>query len=59
MIVKQGTFVVELADPQLKKAVWWSVTDESVTDIPDKDVPLIQKIISKMFKKYPPPTKKQ
>ena len=58
-IVKEGTLLVELADPQSKKAVWWSVTDESVTDNPDKDVPLIQKIISKMFKKYPPPTKKQ
>ena len=57
-MVKQGTFIVELADPQLKKAVWWSVEDAIVTDNPDKDVPLIQKRISKMFKKYPPPTDK-
>ena len=55
-VVKQGTFIVELADPQLKKAVWWSVDDAVVTDLPDKDVPMIQKRISKMFKKYPPPT---
>ena len=57
-MVKQGTFIVELADSQLKKAVWWSVEGDIVTDNPDKDVPLIQKKISKMFKKYPPPTGK-
>ncbi|MGC1449165.1 MAG: DUF4136 domain-containing protein [Candidatus Sulfotelmatobacter sp.] len=57
-IVKQGTFVLQLADPQTKKAVWWSVADDTVTDNPDKDVPLIQKRISKMFEKYPPPTTK-
>ena len=57
-MVKQGTFIVEIADPQLKEAVWWSVEHDIVTDNPDKDVPLIQKSISKMFKKYPPPTNK-
>ena len=57
-IVKQDTFVVELADPQLKKPVWWSVGHDIVTDNPDKDVPLIQKRILQMFKKYPPPAKK-
>ena len=57
-IVKQGTLVVELADPQLKKAVWWGIADDTLTDNPDKDLPLIQKKISKMFEKYPPPSKK-
>ena len=44
-IVKEGTFVLQLADPQLKKSVWWSFADDTVTDNPDKDVPLIQKRI--------------
>jgi hypothetical protein len=57
-IVKQGTLVVELADPQLKRAVWWGIADDTLTGNPDKDLPLIQKKISKMFAKYPPPTKK-
>ena len=57
-IVKQGTLVVELVDPQLKKAVWWGIADEAITDNPDEDVPRVQKKISKMFEKYPPPTKK-
>ena len=57
-IVKQGTLVVQLADPQLKKAVWWSIVEDTMTDDPDKYVALIQKTISKMFQKYPPPTKK-
>jgi len=57
-IVKQGTLVVQLADPQLKKAVWWGIAEGTLTDDPDKYVALIQKKISKMFEKYPPPTRK-
>jgi hypothetical protein len=56
--VKQGTLVTQLVDPQLKKAVWWGIAEEVLTDNPDKDTPLIQKKISKMFEKYPPPFKK-
>jgi hypothetical protein len=57
-IVKQGTLVVELADPQLKKVVWWGVGEDTLTDDRDKDLPMIQRTIVKMFKKYPPPAKK-
>jgi Domain of unknown function (DUF4136) len=57
--VKQGTLVVQLADPQMKKAVWWGIAEDTLTDDPDKYVALIQKRISKMFEKYPPPAKKQ
>jgi len=57
-IAKQGTLVVQLADPQLKKALWWGIAEDTLTDDPNKYVALIQKRISKMFEKYPPPTKK-
>jgi hypothetical protein len=57
-IVKEGTLVVQLADPQLKQALWWGIAEDTLTDDPDKYVVLIQKKISKMFEKYPPPTKK-
>jgi len=57
-IVKEGTLVVQLADPQLKKALWWGIAEDPLTDDPDKYVGLIQKRISKMFEKYPPPAKK-
>jgi hypothetical protein len=57
-IVKEGTLVVQLADPQLKKALWWGIAEDTLTDDPDKYVALIHKKISKMFEKYPPPTKK-
>jgi hypothetical protein len=57
-IVKQGTLVVELADPQSKRIVWWGVGEDTLTDNRDKDLPMIQRTISKMFKKYPPPQKK-
>jgi Domain of unknown function (DUF4136) len=56
-LVKQGTLIVELADPRLKKIVWWGIAHDTLTDNPDKDLPMIQKNISKMFKKYPPPKK--
>ena len=56
--VKQGTLVVELADPQLNKAVWWGTAEDTLPDKPNKDLHLIQKKISKMFEKYPPPTTK-
>jgi hypothetical protein len=56
--MKQGTLVVQLADPQLKKVVWQGVGEDTLTDVRDKDLPMIQKTISKMFKEYPPPPKK-
>ena len=49
---------MELADSQSKKAVWWGVADDTLTDNYDKDASMIQKNVSKMFKKYPPATKK-
>jgi len=57
-VVKQGTLAVELADSQSKKAVWWGIAEDTLTDNPDKDLPTIQRAISKMFQKYPPPAKK-
>lgn len=56
--MKQGTLVVDLADPQLKTIVWRGVGEDKVTDVRDKDLPMIQKAVSKMFKEYPPPPKK-
>jgi uncharacterized protein DUF4136 len=57
-IVKQGTLAVELADPQLRKDIWWAVGEDTLTGNRDKDIQLIQTTISKMFRKYPPPPKK-
>ena len=56
--VKEGTLVVELVDSQFKKAVWWAVADDTLTNKPEKDFPMVQKRISKMFKQYPPPANK-
>jgi hypothetical protein len=57
-IVKQGTLLVQLADPQLKDSLWWGSAEDTLTDNPDKYVALVQRNVSKMFEKYPPPTKK-
>ena len=55
-IVKQGSLVVQLPDPQLRKVVWWGVGEDTLTGNRDKDLQVIQRAISKMFKKYPPPS---
>ena len=56
--VNEGTLIVELADPLVKKAVWWGVAENSLTGKSDKDVSMVYKKIQKMFEKYPPPAKK-
>jgi hypothetical protein len=56
--INQGTLIVELADPQSKTALWWGIADDAMTGNHDKDLPVIQKKLSKMFEKYPPPAKK-
>ena len=56
--VKEGTLVVELVDSQFKKAVWSGIANDIITDKPEKDLPMVQKRISKMFKQYPPPANK-
>jgi hypothetical protein len=55
---KQGTRGVQLAVPQLRKIVWQGVGEDTVTDVREKDLPMIQRAVSKMFKKYPPPKSK-
>jgi hypothetical protein len=40
--VKQETLVVDLVDPQWKKAVWWGVADEVLTDKCDKDLSMVR-----------------
>ena len=56
--MKQGTLVVDLADPQLKKIVWRGVGEGVLTDDRDKDLLIIQRTISKMFDRYPPRPRK-
>ncbi len=56
--VTEGTLVVELVDPQTKKALWWGVAHNEVAGKTDKDVAMIHKKIVKMFEHYPPPANK-
>jgi hypothetical protein len=57
-IVKQGTLKVQLADAKSKTVVWWAFGEDTLTNNRDKDLPIIQRTVSKMFKKYPPPQEK-
>jgi len=53
----KGTLVVELADAQVKKAVWWGILENILTG-DSKDFEMAEKRISKMFQKYPPPARR-
>ena len=53
--VKKGTLIVELMDPKLEKVIWWGTAEDIFSDNPTKALHLLQKKVSKMFEKYPPP----
>jgi hypothetical protein len=53
-IVKQGILKVQLADAKSNTVVWWAFGEDTLTNNRDKDLPIIQSTVSKMFKKYPP-----
>jgi hypothetical protein len=57
-IVKQDNLVVELADRQTRKDVWWAIGEDTLTGDRHKDLPMIQRTVSKMFEKYQPPPKR-
>jgi hypothetical protein len=51
----KGTLVVELVDSQMKKAAWWGILENMLTGNSKKDFQMVDKRISQMFQKYPPP----
>jgi hypothetical protein len=49
-----GTLVVDLVDAQDNELVWRSSGDSLLSSTPEKSQKKINKIVKKMFKKYPP-----
>ena len=54
VIENEGTLVVDLLDPQQKMTVWRGTASETLSDKSDKNISKVQKMVNKMFQKYPP-----
>jgi Domain of unknown function (DUF4136) len=54
-----GTLVVDLYDAHTKKMVWRGVATATASDKPTKNAGKINKVLDKMFEKFPIPTQAQ
>ncbi len=49
-----GTLVVDILDGGSKELVWHAIAEETLSDNPQKNAKRIDKVVKKMFKKFPP-----
>lgn len=56
---KVGTLVVDLFDANSKKLIWRGSASDTLSDKSDKNIKNLDKGVQKMFKNFPPATKKQ
>ena len=54
----RGTLVIDIWDARTKELVWRGTASDSVSDDPQKNEKKVQKALQKLFKLYPPETKK-
>lgn len=54
VVANEGTLVVDLADPQQKMVIWRGTASETLSDKSSKNIEKVQKMVRKMFEKYPP-----
>jgi len=54
VVENEGTLVVDLADPQQKMVIWRGMASETLSDKSHKNIEKVQKMVRKMFEKYPP-----
>ncbi len=52
-----GTLVVDIENANTRQLLWRGMASDTLSDKPDKNSQKIEKAVTKMFKKYPPPTK--
>jgi Domain of unknown function (DUF4136) len=55
---KVGTLVVDLYDASSKQLVWRGTATNTLSDKPENNEKSLDKAVDKMFKKFPPDTKK-
>jgi len=54
MTIDIGTLRVDLVDARTKKLVWSATATKTLSDNPKKVAKLIDKVVTKMFKRFPP-----
>jgi hypothetical protein len=54
VVERDGTLIVDLADPKTKMVVWRGVAQETLSDKSSKNIEKLQKMVKKLFAKYPP-----
>lgn len=54
VIENEGTLVVDLLDPQQRMTVWRGTATDTLSDKSEKNINKAQKMVNKMFQKYPP-----
>ncbi len=55
VVENEGTLVVDLADPRQRTILWRGTATQTLSDKSEKNIQKLQKMVSKMFQKYPPP----
>jgi Domain of unknown function (DUF4136) len=53
-----GQLIVDIGDVKDKKYIWRGTASETISDKPEKNEKTIDKALTKMFEKFPPPVKK-
>jgi hypothetical protein len=57
-VTKEGTLVVELADAKNKQLLWRGSATDTISDNANKNINILDKAVTKLFKSYPPKEKK-
>ncbi|NIO41615.1 MAG: DUF4136 domain-containing protein [Burkholderiales bacterium] len=52
--IETGTLIVDLLDASTNELVWRGVATKTLSENPQKVAKLINKVVTKMFKKFPP-----
>jgi len=52
--LRSGTLVVDMFDATTKKLVWRGTAEGALSTKPEENLPKVQKIIARLFKKFPP-----
>ncbi len=54
VIEREGTLIIDIANPTKQEVVWRGIASDTLSDKSSKNTTKVQKMVSKMFKKYPP-----
>jgi hypothetical protein len=54
VVENEGTLTVDFAEPQTKMITWRGIASETLSDKSEKNIQKLQKMVAKMFQKFPP-----